>query len=89
MTAYQNGEEILLVDSACGAPKNNMLGANYSLPDISFLIPIKRKIVGMIITNGQLENIEGLKHTLPALGYPKIYATKLTVGLIKNVLEEA
>ena len=89
MTMYQYGDEIVLVDAGRGFSKSNILGAKYSLPDISALFPLKNKIVAVVITNGQLENIDGLKHILPALGYPKIYAAKLTVSLIKNLLEEA
>lgn len=89
MTAYQYEDEILLVDGGMRFSANDIPGAKYSLPDISFLIPLKNKIVGIIITNGHLHSMGGLKHILPSLGYPKIYGTKLTLGLIKQQLEDA
>ena len=89
MSMYQYGDEIVLVDSGIQFPENNIPGAKYSLPDISFLFPIKQKIVAVVITHGHLDHIGGLKHLLPALGYPKVYGTKLTIALIKRLLEDA
>ncbi|MDD2487314.1 MAG: ribonuclease J [Candidatus Gracilibacteria bacterium] len=87
MVQYEN--EIFIIDTGIQFPENHMLGAKYSLPDISFLIPIKNKIKGIVITHGHLDHIGGLKHILPAIGFPTIYGAKLTIGLIKKQLEEA
>lgn len=88
MSMYQYWEDIVLIDGGMQFPEADMLGAKYSIPDISFLIPYKDKIKGFIITHGHLDHIWALKHLLPALGMPPIYGTKLTIGLIKKSLEE-
>lgn len=88
MSMYQYGEDIVLIDGGMQFPEADMLGAKYSIPDISFLIPYKDKIKGFIITHGHLDHIGALKHLLPALGMPPVYGTKLTIGFIKKNLEE-
>lgn len=88
MSMYQYWEDIVLIDGGMQFPEADMLGAKYSIPDISFLIPYKDKIKGFIITHGHLDHIGALKHLLPALGMPPVYWTKLTIGLIKKSLDE-
>lgn len=89
MSMCQYGDEILLFGGGIQSPESNMLGAKYSLPNISFLLPMKQKIRAIVIMNGSESNIGGLKHLLPALGYPKVYGTKLTIALIGQHLENA
>ena len=89
MDMFQYGEDILLVDCGVQFAEPDMLGANYSVPDISFLIPYKDKIKGLIITHAHLDHIGALKNILPALGMPTLFGTKLTIGIIKKWLVEA
>lgn len=89
MSMIQYWDEIFLIDSGIQFPENHMLWAKYSLPDISFLIPLKNKIKWIAITHWHLDHIWWLKHILPALGFPTIYSTKLSIWLIKKQLEEA
>lgn len=85
----QYDSEILIVDWWLQFPESTMLGAKYCLPDISFLIPLKDKIKWIVITHWHLDHIWWLKHILPTLGFPTIYAPKLTIWLIKKQLEDA
>lgn len=89
MSMIEYWKEIILVDCWIQFPENNMLWAKYSLPDISPIIPLADKIKGILITHWHLDHIGWLKHILPALGFPNIYASKLTIGLIKKQLEES
>lgn len=88
MNMFQYENDILLVDCGIQFAEPDMLGANYSIPDISFLIPHKKNIKGLIITHAHLDHIGALRHILPALDYPTIYGTKLTIWIIKKWLEE-
>jgi ribonuclease J len=89
MNMFQYKDEILLVDCGVQFAEPEMLGANYSIPDISFLQQYKNNIKGFVITHAHLDHIGALKHILPALGMPTLFGTKLTLGLIKKWLEEA
>lgn len=88
MNMFQYEEEILLVDCGIQFAEPDMLWASCSIPDISFLIPYKKNIKGLIITHAHLDHIWALKHILPALDFPTLYGTKLTIWIIKKWLEE-
>jgi len=66
-----------------------MLGADYSIPDVSFLTKYTKNIKGFLITHAHLDHIGALKNILPVLDMPTLYGTKLTIGLIKKSVEEA
>ncbi|NDK08414.1 RNase J family beta-CASP ribonuclease [Candidatus Gracilibacteria bacterium] len=89
MNLFQYGDDLVIVDCGVQFAEPDMLGANYSIPDISSLIQYKDKIKGILITHAHLDHIGALKHILPPLGMPTIFATKLTIGIIKKGLEEA
>ncbi|MDD3793182.1 MAG: ribonuclease J [Candidatus Gracilibacteria bacterium] len=89
MGMAQYGEDIVLIDCGIQFPDSDMLGVNYSIPDVSFLSKYKKNIKGFIITHGHLDHIGSLKHVYPAVGCPPLYGTKFTIGLVKKQLEEA
>ena len=89
MWMVQYGDDIVLIDCWVQFADADMLWVNYSIPDVSFLTKYKKEIKGMLITHAHLDHIGSLKHVLPALGMPPIYATRFTLGLIKKSLEEA
>lgn len=88
MNMFQYENDILLVDCGIQFAEPDMLWANCSIPDISFLLPYKKNIKWLVITHAHLDHIGALKHILPALDFPTIYWTKLTLGIIKKGLEE-
>ncbi len=89
MWMLQYGDDIILIDCWVQFAETDMLGANYSIPDVSFLTKYKKDIKGFLITHAHLDHIGALKHILPALGMPTLYWTRLTIGIIKKSLEEA
>jgi ribonuclease J len=88
MGMIQYGDDILLIDCGVQFAEPDMLGADYSVPDVSFLTKYTKNIKGFLITHAHLDHIGALKNILPVLDMPILYGTKLTIGLIKKAIEE-
>jgi len=89
MGMIQYGDDILLIDCGVQFAEPEMLGADYSIPDVSFLTKYTKNIKGFIITHAHLDHIGALKNVLPVLDMPVLYGTKLTIGLVKKAIDEA
>lgn len=80
--------DIVIVDMGFQFPDDEMFGVDYIIPDIQYLVERKDRIRGILITHAHLDHIGGLAYVLPDLGFPPVFGSKLSLGLVQKQLEE-
>ena len=85
--AIECGGEVLILDCGVLFADEDMPGADFVLPDLEYLRDKADRIVGCICTHGHEDHIGALSQALDWLSFP-IYASRFTLGLIRNRLEE-
>ncbi|MFX3636388.1 MAG: ribonuclease J [Candidatus Pristimantibacillus sp.] len=87
MYVIQYGEDIVVIDCGSKFPDESMLGIDLIIPDISYLLEHRNNVRGLIITHGHEDHTGAIPYVLKQMNIP-IYATRLTLGLINNKLNE-
>ncbi|MBE0503235.1 MAG: ribonuclease J [Desulfuromonadales bacterium] len=88
LMAIESQGAILLVDCGLMFPDASMLGVDLVLPDVRILEARRSDISGIILTHGHEDHIGAIPYLLDRLGYPTVYGTELTLGLLRGKLAE-
>ncbi|MDD2445400.1 MAG: ribonuclease J [Clostridia bacterium] len=87
MTAFEYGNEIIIVDCGMTFPDNDLPGIDVVIPDISYLIANKHKVKAIILTHGHEDHIGSLPFVLNEIK-ATIYGSRLTLALVENKMKE-
>lgn len=87
MTAFECGNDIIIVDCGIGFPNDDMLGVDLVIPDFTHIQNNIEKVRGIFLTHGHEDHIGSLPYFLKNMNVP-VYGTRLTLGILENKLSE-
>lgn len=87
LTVIEYGNDMIAVDCGLAFPDDDMLGIDLVIPDVTYLEQNSDRLRGIFLTHGHEDHIGAIPYVLRTI-HPPVYGTKLTVGIIKNKLEE-
>ena len=87
LTVFEYEDDMLIVDCGLAFPEEDMFGIDLVIPDFSYIEKNAEKVRGIVITHGHEDHIGALAYLIKKVNVP-VFATRLTVGLIKGKFEE-
>jgi ribonuclease J len=86
MTVYELGSVTIVVDAGLAFPRDEHLGVDLVLPDFSYLEG--RRVRAIVLTHGHEDHVGALPYVLREVEVDEVWATRLTLGLVKSKLDE-
>ncbi|HZQ17043.1 MAG TPA: ribonuclease J [Gaiellaceae bacterium] len=86
MTVYELGDERIVVDAGMAFPRDEHLGVDVILPDFGYLRD--RPVRAVVLTHAHEDHVGALPFLLREVRVEEIWATRLTLGLVKSKLDE-
>src|SRR6478736_2899018 len=88
MTVYEFGDDAIVVDAGLAFPRDEHLGVDLILPDFGYLRQLERPVRAVILTHAHEDHVGSLPYLLREVRVDEIWATRLTLGLVKSKLDE-
>ena len=88
MTVFELGDEIVVVDAGLAFPRDEHLGVDLILPDVSYLADRRDRVRAVILTHAHEDHVGALPYLLREVRVPEVWGTKLTLGLAQSRLDE-
>src|SRR5881396_3229508 len=88
MTVYEFGEDAIVIDAGLAFPRDEHLGVDLILPDFTYLQQRERPLRAVILTHAHEDHVGSLPYLLREVRVDEVWATRLTLGLVKSKLDE-
>ncbi len=87
-TVFEADGEAIVVDAGLAFPRDEHLGVDLILPDFTYLTDLDKPIRAVLLTHGHEDHVGSLPYLLRQARVQEVWATRLTLGLIKSKLDE-
>jgi ribonuclease J len=88
LTVVEADGGLVLVDAGLSFPRDEHLGVDLVLPDFGYLRDRRDDIRAVVLTHGHEDHVGALPYLLREIPVPEVWATRLTLGLVKSKLDE-
>src|SRR6266571_3516635 len=86
MMVYEAGDDRIVVDAGMSFPRDEHLGVDVILPDFGYLRD--RPVRAVLLTHAHEDHVGALPYLMREVRVAEIWATRLTLGLVKSKLDE-
>ena len=87
MTAFEYGNDMIIVDVGMSFPDENMPGVDCVIPDYTYVRRNQSKLRGIVLTHGHEDHIGSLPYFLREFQCP-VYGGTLTIELVRLKLQD-
>jgi ribonuclease J len=88
LMVYESDGEIVVVDAGLAFPRDEHLGVDLVLPDISYLRDRADRIRAVLLTHAHEDHVGALPYLMREVNVPEVWGTRLTLGLLQPKLDE-
>jgi ribonuclease J len=87
MMAVAMGHTMVVIDVGLMFPDAELLGVDWVIPDMTYLFHNRHRLKAVLLTHGHEDHTGALPYLLKEVQVP-VYGTRLTLGLVRNRLED-
>jgi ribonuclease J len=88
MTVFEHDQGTLVVDAGLAFPRDEHLGVDLVLPDFTYLVERQADVRAVVLTHAHEDHVGALPYLMREVRVPEVWATRLTLGLVKSKLDE-
>jgi ribonuclease J len=88
LMVYESDGDLVVVDAGLAFPRDEHLGVDLVLPDISYLRERADRIRAVLLTHAHEDHVGALPYLMREVNVPEVWGTRLTLGLLQPKLDE-